>query len=291
MKIFIEPIDRNKNPGAWYKFHHFLAQALLESDHTSTTAEAADVVIVHVLNDKLPGKHDPRKLIILDWSDHNLFIENNCLAYFKKSWANCSFQNGIYIKSNPTTKKNQYPLQEMALPSYFLDKTKTRKLACTLRDSGRGDIPNRKLVLDMIKKMNLQDAHIGALHSKKFGKASWIEGQPRGHIEYLEFIAETKIIVTCGPSVWEGDSRLWESLASGACVVSDKICANMGFNPIHGEHCFYYEMDKLTELQSLLEYLLDKEELCRNIGEAGRRLVEERHSPKHRLEQIISVVK
>lgn len=41
---------------------------------------------------------------------------------------------------------------------------------------------------------------------------------------YVAMLARSKIVVTCSPDCWEGDSRLQEALASGALVLSDALC-------------------------------------------------------------------
>jgi len=36
---------------------------------------------------------------------------------------------------------------------------------------------------------------------------------------------EARIVVTCNPSHWEGDFRLFEAMLSGALVFVDEMCA------------------------------------------------------------------
>lgn len=41
--------------------------------------------------------------------------------------------------------------------------------------------------------------------------------------DYLRRLTESQIVVTCNPEAWEGDSRLFEALASGALVLCDRM--------------------------------------------------------------------
>ena len=59
---------------------------------------------------------------------------------------------------------------------------------------------------------------IFVLHSFRF--LSQLSTATRTQIDrmYFERMYNTKIIVTVNPAGWEGDFRLWESLATGVCV-------------------------------------------------------------------------
>ena len=291
MKIFIEPIKKIDDPAAYYKFYHFLNASLHNSNFIKTkNYKNADIFISFVFNDKEPKDYNPEKLLILDWSDNKKYSIPKCFLYFKKSWSFCNYHMPVCVKKPPPIiPVNWRPLQEMALPVYFLPpKEKFIDVTCPLRESGKADSPNRKLVLNTVKSMQLKNSIIGALHEKKFGRESWIHGQPKQHHDYLNLLSQSKIIVTCGPSLWEGDSRFWESLASGACVLSDKISADMGFNPVHGKHCFYYDLQNLDSLRHLLYYLLKNPTLCKKIGLAGKKLAFTKHQPLARLKQIVN---
>jgi len=276
MKIFLEPIDRSTSPGAWFKFYKPIYDVIQASHELAHDPDEADIIIVHMLNNNdisLISYH--KKIVILDWTDSNIFAKNPCLAYFKKSW---------------THNSNCFPLQEMALPEYFTHSApRTIFVTCLLRKDGKGDKPNRRRVVEFLETQKLTNSLIGAVHPNKLGKDKWLNGQPEEHRDYLKILASAKIIVTCGPSKWQGDSRLWEALASGACVLSDRLNVDMGHNPIHGEHCFYY--DELDDLISLIRDLMSQEEKCLAIGHAGRLLAQMHHNPAARLDQILSVIR
>ena len=41
--------------------------------------------------------------------------------------------------------------------------------------------------------------------------------------EYIDALARSKVVVTCSPDLYEGDSRLGEALASGAAVLVERM--------------------------------------------------------------------
>ena len=58
---------------------------------------------------------------------------------------------------------------------------------------------------------------------------------------YFAALGRAKIIVTCNPSNWEGDFRLWEALSSGALVFIDEMSTPMPHAPRDGEHIVVYD--------------------------------------------------
>ena len=56
--------------------------------------------------------------------------------------------------------------------------------------------------------------------------------------EYFSSLRQAQIIVTCNPSNWEGDFRLWEAMGSGALVFIDEMSTPMPsplLDGVHGE--------------------------------------------------------
>lgn len=79
----------------------------------------------------------------------------------------------------------------------------------------------------------------------------------------------SKIIVTVNPADWEGDFRLWESLASGALVFVDPIFVPHAYPLIHGEHVIYFDNRNQQELWSKLDYYLAHPLEARRIAVNG----------------------
>ena len=77
------------------------------------------------------------------------------------------------------------------------------------------------------------------------------------------------IIITVNPSDWEGDFRLWESMATGALVFVDPIFAPHPFPLIHGEHVILFSNNNKTDLWTKLDYYRSHPEEARKIAING----------------------
>ena len=78
-----------------------------------------------------------------------------------------------------------------------------------------------------------------------------------------------KIIVTVNPANWEGDFRLWESLASGALVMVDPIFVPHPFPLIDGIHVVFFNNQKKDDLFEKLDYYRKHPDLARKIAITG----------------------
>merc|ERR1712142_890103 len=58
---------------------------------------------------------------------------------------------------------------------------------------------------------------------------------------YQKTLNRAKIIVTANPMKWEGDSRLYEALASGALVFVDAMYTPLEHPLIHDEHVVFFD--------------------------------------------------
>jgi spore maturation protein CgeB len=78
-----------------------------------------------------------------------------------------------------------------------------------------------------------------------------------------------QIIVTVNPSDWEGDFRLWESMATGALVFVDPIFAPHPFPLVHGEHIIMFSNMNKTDLWDKLDYYRANPQEARKIAVNG----------------------
>lgn len=79
----------------------------------------------------------------------------------------------------------------------------------------------------------------------------------------------SKIIVTVNPANWEGDFRLWESMASGALVMVDPLFVPVGFPLIDGKHIVYFSNQAKDQLWEKLDYFRANPDKAREIAIAG----------------------
>jgi len=78
--------------------------------------------------------------------------------------------------------------------------------------------------------------------------------------QFLEHLANTKIIITCNPNGSEGDFRLWEALLSGALIFVDKM-TTLDWLPhpfVHKKHLIFHDSTNQTEFDELLGYYYQK---------------------------------
>ena len=110
--------------------------------------------------------------------------------------------------------------------------------------------------------------------------------------QYKRCLYDSKIILHANPDSWEGDSRLWEALASGALVFVDRLLAPIQ-NPLRdGDHLVFYDLtdEGLATLeQKIARYLSDEGERQR-IGRQGREFVLAHHRSIDRVSEIISAL-
>jgi hypothetical protein len=72
--------------------------------------------------------------------------------------------------------------------------------------------------------------------------------------KYFDLMHNAQIIITVNPSDWEGDFRLWESMATGALVFVDPIFAPHPYPLVHGEHVIMFSNSNQTDLWTKLDY-------------------------------------
>ena len=78
-----------------------------------------------------------------------------------------------------------------------------------------------------------------------------------------------KIIVTVNPSEWEGDFRLWESMATGALIFVDPIFTPHPFPLIDGKHIVLFSNSNKTDLWQKLDYYRQHPDEARKIAITG----------------------
>jgi len=200
--------------------------------------------------------------------------------YFKRSWVTRRYSGPGKPRSvgtpNYAKKRAYFPMSYSIAEEFLLDSTKTatadvfhterkRPVVCTLRPMGRGNTDVRKAVLgwvgEAVKEWSLKGSAVGEVDH---GGRREIQNK-----NYLQTMREARIVVTANPTGWEGDSRTWEALASGALVMVDHLECPLPHPLIDGVHVVYYDpMDKDAFLKTLKHYL-DRPDEARRIGLQG----------------------
>lgn len=86
---------------------------------------------------------------------------------------------------------------------------------------------------------------------------------------YLDAMLHARVVVSANPANWEGDSRTWEALATGALVLLDRMHTPVPHPLVDGVHAVFYDGTNKTDLLSKLRHYLDRPSLARRIGLQG----------------------
>lgn len=233
--------------------------------------------------------YDPKyfkKLIIIDYRDnkHDLF-NIPCLKYFKRSVVDKN--NLKFVSYNREVIPISYSLKNEVL--------------------NFGNIYNSQRHIDISVFFNVNVPGATSIFKHRCGVANFIKekfknykinvglvgksgelGRNSIQQEYYNKMRDSKIIVTCNPSNWEGDYRTWESLSSGALVMVDKMITPKKNPLIDRKHIVYYDRDNLEQLKGQLLYYLKNPDLARKIGKEGREYALKYHKSSDRINEILS---
>lgn len=111
---------------------------------------------------------------------------------------------------------------------------------------------------------------------------------------YLRHLRDAKIIVTCNPSVWEGDFRLWEAFLSGAMVMVDKTVTIgwMPNPPKDGKHWITYDPANKKDFMKKLRHYTDPANKAETekIAKKGYEFVLRNHMAVNRVDYVLNEV-
>ena len=247
------------------------------------------------------SKHDihhkiiyPNKTIVIDYSDDptNL-LTKDCLLYFKRS-----------IIDKNTNEIIKYPIKVNPISYFIKQECLTMEMFNSVHDYNRNiDISiffepvlninkndynyNRNIVSTFINDKfnnNNYNTHIG--YCGKNGR----EGRTSIQKLYYKKMFHSKIVVTCNPRMWEGDYRLYESIASGALVFVDKMYSPMKYPLEHKKHLLYYDLNNLSELEEMIKYYLHNENERIKIAKDGLEYIKKYHSPCAKVQYILDEI-
>lgn len=219
------------------------------------------------------------KLIVLDEYDPpSLFRPNSSIEAMKieygenMTWYTMYFKRSFVIRKNGQFKGyphlklyNLYPLVYSISDKYIPYKFTFKRdisILCTLR--GSNAMPTRQRVSDWVKEYahnnSLQNAIVSEVNTAS--RTAFSRG-------YFEKLYSTEIIVTVNPAHWEGDFRLWESMASGALVFVDPLHVPYPYPLKDGIHAIFYDNNNKTDLFQKLDFYLKHKDRARQIAING----------------------
>ena len=288
-KIFVPTVPENLVIGE-------LKNILLEGINANTNAELtsnesdADLIILDFrhLTEELYEINRPEKTVILDYRDQSQSVfSHSSLLYFKRSIVNQ--QTHKIVSLNQEYQPIAYCLRQeylnMAESSDVERDIDIAVLFDPKQDTQSKGNKYRTNVARYVKR-HFKHRNIFVGIAGKAGEP----GRSAYQTDYVRILQRAKIVVTCNPDSWEGDSRLFEALASGAAVLSDKMLTPV-LNPfVNGEHLLYYDRDNLQTVGTTLAKLLYNEAQRQKIAKQGYEFVHQHHKPADRIQQVLDAV-
>jgi len=237
------------------------------------------------------------KLIMVDTSDPvnptTLTDQRGRLALFKRSWVRKTEEGrrayafwewkDEFMNVYPTG----YAIVKEYLPLSKFNGERDIDVICTLR---RFDGPTspREQTIDWMKEYKEQAKNpekilVGELTSG---------GREVVDDEYQKMLNRAKIIVTANPQMWEGDSRLYEALASGALVFTDIMYTPLDHPFVHSEHVIFFDIHPFgkKELFKKLDYYLDNARRRNQVAFRGYVHALRHHRAVNRMDSLINTV-
>ena len=228
-------------------------------------------------------RFETEKTVHIDFRDMpQAFMPTDCQAYFKRSWVTSERSGNYYVKKPKRWPGHFHPISYAIMDEFIYPETlaKDIEVGCYLRPNQT----NRSLLL-------LQLSHWAA-HTDARVILGPVNDSSRSvfDADYLRTMARTKIVVTCNPDRWEGDSRTWEALANRCLVFVDRLYALQHFPLQDGQHCIFFTPGDERGLIDRLNYYLKHQREAAAIAYNGFRFAMAHHRTVNRAEEIIAVL-
>lgn len=108
---------------------------------------------------------------------------------------------------------------------------------------------------------------------------------------YMNALRDARIVVTAQPADWEGDSRLWEAMASGALVFTDASRTPYSHFPLRdGEHVVTFDGRDQDSLFGKLQYYLGHPDEAQALALRGFLFAARFHRPASRMDAMLSTL-
>jgi len=183
--------------------------------------------------------------------------------YFKRSFV--ARREGKFLSHPHLSQPDVYPITYAVADAYVnhnFNFQRSIDVLCTLRGSSKMVTRMRaqEWVSEYAKSRSIENAITEQINSAT--RTTLSQG-------YFQQMYNAKIIVTVNPANWEGDFRLWESMATGALVFVDPIFVPHGFPLVDGEHVVYFSNVNKSDLFSKLDHYRAHPEEATRIAQNG----------------------
>jgi len=236
-----------------------------------------------------PQDLPPEKTVVIDYSDKVHWLSHvKCFAYFKRSWV-VKVQHGSYTTKHPILRDaHLHPLSLAIMDEFIIKEDMERDivLSCPLRIKKNHN--NRTRVLEFLRKMDLQgNIQMGSFNAGRSKRVASPEME-----DYFRMLKRSRIVVTCNPTKWEGDHRLWEAFANGALVFVDRMWTPLKHPLVDGVHCIFYDLsdEGLKILDREIVGFLRDTNRAREIAKAGHEFTMKYHRASNRIDEILDII-
>ena len=183
--------------------------------------------------------------------------------YFKRSFV--ARKEGKFLSHPHLSQPDVYPITYAVADAYVnhnFNFQRSIDVLCTLRGSSKMVTRMRaqEWVSEYAKSRSIENAITEQINSAT--RTTLSQG-------YFQQMYNAKIIVTVNPANWEGDFRLWESMATGALVFVDPIFVPHGFPLVDGEHVVYFSNVNKSDLFNKLDHYRAHPEEATRIAQNG----------------------
>lgn len=182
------------------------------------------------------------------------------------------FRRELYTYS--PRESHEYPLPFGVYPKY-LEYSTDKKSGIIFPSSG--EYPNRREIIRY-----LQESELNVSIGRKGNFRHSITAHASD--DYYKYINSAEVIISA--LGWgEDTARFWESIVTGACVISERFHLDMDHPFEDGKHVLFF--DHPVELIEILKKINNGEIDIKKIGQAGKEHAIKHHMIKNRAEYVL----
>ncbi|MEW6441349.1 MAG: glycosyltransferase [bacterium] len=243
------------------------------------------------------------KVVVYDFKDSphlDRVLLERCKAYFKRSFLTGPERRPLPAASRPVRPFNYGVLNayvEVARPldgdrpidlGYYFDP------AVVAADRRRGKVLGGLAGADW----SGLEVRIGQVTADGARGRQGVMAAPAGNpwVAFMRLLSRTKIVFNAFPEGWDGDSRTWEAMSSGALCFLDVSGIPTPRYFEDGVHCFFYDAADERSIRDAVRKAREmlapsRREERERIAARGVRHALSFHRSVHRVDQVLQAVR
>ena len=233
------------------------------------------------------------KSIMLDYGDSCDFIYDqhdfDWKLYFKRSCVDRKKMQAMDYGDLEVLPTAYGVTDDMVEPPQDYDGTRNIAVSCLFNDNiaeGSGFKGARARLLKFAKA--LDDKYEFPMQVGTVSECG-PTGRSGMNAQYKSCLFDSKIILHANPNNWEGDSRTWEAISSGALVFIDRMIQPIEYPLVDGVHVIFYDLTETgkKDLEKNIIYYLQHDDDREEIARQGREFVLGHHRAIHRINTVM----